>query len=769
MKGSGAPLPFLLCAREWGWKARAVADILPSMLRQYELVEKVRAYDPDADEDLLNRAYVFSMKAHGSQLRASGDPYFSHPVEVAGILTDLKMDDETIATAILHDTIEDTVATAADIRRLFGDNVARLVEGVTKLSRIEAQSENARAAENLRRFLLAMSDDIRVLLVKLADRLHNMRTLKYLKSPEKRRRIARETMDIYAPLAERIGLYSFMDELRELAFAELEPEALRSITRRLEAMRGDGAATIRRIEDSIRQTLTEAGLDIVGVTGREKQPWSIFRKMQEQGLTFEQLADVVAFRVVTHSWQDCYLALGILHHHWPMVPGRLKDYISIPKRNGYQSLHTVLVDRDKLRIEVQIRDAEMHARAEFGMAAHWAYKQHRAAGAERYPWLDDLVEILESAQSPEEVLEHTRIAMFRDQLFCFTPRGELIRLPRNSTPVDFAYAVHTTLGDTCVGARVNGKVVPLRTRLHNGDQVEILKSTAQSPDPLWEQFVVTAKARSAIRRHLRQQKRAAQLKTGQALFADAVDRLDVALGDDALSAALARLKLADRDALYVALATAAVSDGQLLDALLPGTGASRHARHKQRPMATERAILVVGGADAGSLAMAHCCMPVPGDRIVGLRVPARGIEIHRIDCPQLGQAENAEWVDLRWAPDAGAGTAQIEVTVANRSGALAQVTALLAQQHVNIVNLQLKERDRAHHRYVMEVEIDDLQHLVDMLAGLRALAPVVGADRAQPQDSMAPPALFAGLPPEATAPALLAGVQGGGSPPPSAA
>lgn len=705
------------------------------MLRQYELVEKVRSYDPDADEDLLNRAYVFSMKAHGSQLRASGDPYFSHPVEVAGILTDLKLDDETIATAILHDTIEDTVATADDLRRLFGENVARMVEGVTKLSRIEAQSESARAAENLRRFLFAMSDDIRVLLVKLADRLHNMRTLKYLKNPDKRRRISRETMDIYAPLAERIGLYDFMDELKELSFAELEPEACRSITRRLEALRSDGGEVVSRIEAKIRGTLEDAGVEVVDVAGREKRPWSIFRKMQEQGLTFEQLADVVGFRVITKDWQDCYRVLGILHHHWPMVPGRLKDYISTPKRNGYQSLHTVLVDRAKMRIEVQIRDQAMHEQAEYGMAAHWAYKQKRAADGEGHDWLRDLVEILENAQSPEEILEHTRIAMYRDQLFCFTPRGELIRLPSGSTPVDFAYAVHTNLGDTCVGARVNGKVVPLRTQLRNGDQVEILKSSAQSPDPAWEQFVVTAKARSAIRRHLRQQRRAALLKTGRELFEGAVDRLSVDIDEDAVSAALLRLNLSDRDALFVALATAAISDHQLLEALVPGSGSTARAQRNQAPVPVDRAILVVGGADAGSLEMASCCMPVPGDRIVGLRVPGQGIAIHRIDCPCLGHATEVEWVDLRWAPDAGIGTARIEIIVANRRGALAQVTALLAQQGANIVNLQLLDRDRAHHRYVMDVEIEDLKHLLELLAGLRALSHVISSGRLQPQSA----------------------------------
>ena len=702
------------------------------MLRQYELVERVKSYDADADEDLLNRAYVFSMKAHGSQLRASGDPYFSHPIEVAGILTDLGLDDETIATGILHDTIEDTVATPEDIQRLFGDNVARLVDGVTKLSRIEAQSDTERAAENLRRFLLAMSDDIRVLLVKLADRLHNMRTLKHLKSPEKRRRIARETMDIYAPLAERIGMYGFMDELKELAFAELEPEAYESITKRLAKLRAGGGDTVKRIESGIRLTLETAGIPVDDVRGREKRPWSIFRKMQQRHVAFEKVSDVMAFRVITTSPDDCYRALGALHRRWPMLPGRFKDYISTPKRNGYRSLHTTLLDRARLRIEVQIRDTEMHAQAEFGMAAHWAYKQRQGDAGDSgaaYPWLTDLIEILEHAQTPEEVLEHTRMAMFQDQLFCFTPKGELFQLPSGSTPVDFAYAVHTTLGDTCVGARVNGQVVPLRTSLANGDQVEILRSPAQTPDPAWDSFVVTAKARAAVRRHQRQRERAALLKTGEALFDDIVRRLKITLSATAISSALGRLKLPDQSALFLALAKQTLAEAQVMEALVPGSGAKRRARRKLPPVSAQGAILVDGESHVGGMEMAPCCMPVPGDRIVGQKQIGRGVMVHTLDCPVLAEAKDTEWVDLKWAPDVASGTARIEVVVMNESGALAQVTAILAQQGANIVNLQLKDRDRAHHRFVMDVEIDDLKHLTELISGLRAPNLVVSADR----------------------------------------
>src|ERR1700748_3619708 len=482
------------------------APHLGLVLRQYELVDRVLSYDPEADEALLNRAYVFSVNAHGTQKRASGDPYFSHPIEVAGILTDLHLDDETIATAILHDTIEDTLATQEEIERVFGSNVARLVDGVTKLSKIQAQTESERAAENLRKFLLAMSDDIRVLLVKLADRLHNMRTLHHIPSDAKRRRIARETMDIYAPLAERVGMYEFMKEMQTLAFAVLEPEAYESINKRLEQLKEGGGDRIARIASGLTMMLRRHGIQ-AEVSGREKHPYSIWRKMTERHISFEQLSDVMAFRVVVADTEQCYRALGLVHERWPMVPGRFKDYISTPKRNGYRSLHTSVIHDSKMRIESQIRSRGMHEQAERGLAAHWAYKEGKPKGDIAIPWVDDLVEILEHAESPEELLEHTRMAMYQDRIFAFTPKGELIQLPKGATPVDFAYAVHTDLGDRTVGAKVNGRVVPLRTMLENGDQVEILASEAQHPQPSWLRFVATGKARAGVRRFVRHKER----------------------------------------------------------------------------------------------------------------------------------------------------------------------------------------------------------------------------------------------------------------------
>jgi RelA/SpoT family (p)ppGpp synthetase len=695
------------------------------VLRQYELVERVKSYDPDADEDLLNRAYVFSMKAHGSQLRASGDPYFSHPIEVAGILTDLRLDDETIATAILHDTIEDTVATPEQIERLFGANVARLVDGVTKLSRIEAQTESERAAENFRKFLLAMSDDIRVLLVKLADRLHNMRTLHHITNPEKRRRIARETMDIYAPLAERIGMYEFMNELQELAFKEIEPEAYASIIKRQAQLRAGGGDMVARITSGIRLLLSQNGIE-ADVTGREKRPYSIWRKMQERHIAFEQLSDIMAFRVIVDDADDCYQALGVIHRRWPMVPGRFKDFISTPKRNGYRSIHTTVIHSDQMRIEIQIRTQRMHRENEIGLAAHWAYKQGVKGPGAQYPWLSDLLEILEHAASPEELLEHAKLAMYQDTVFCFTPKGELIQLPRGSTPVDFAYALHTDVGDTTVGAKVNGRVVPLRTRLQNGDQVEILRSKAQEPDPAWEAFVITGKARSAIRRHIRHKERDELMAMGLKLYDEIAARVTTPLSEAAVDEALKRLKIPDRESLFVALAKQSVTDEALLDALLPG------ATEGKRPVKSKRqqsAISIKGLTPGVAFQLADCCHPIPGDRIVGVRRPGQGIEVHTIDCALLERETEGEWLDLAWSPESDNAVARLQIVVVNEPGSLATMTSILAGHGANIVNILLRHRDRQFHTFTVDLEVDNLAHLTNILAALRAAQGITSVER----------------------------------------
>ncbi|WP_353229170.1 bifunctional (p)ppGpp synthetase/guanosine-3',5'-bis(diphosphate) 3'-pyrophosphohydrolase [Novosphingobium sp.] len=695
------------------------------MLRQYELVERVLAYAPDADEAMLNRAYVYTVQKHGSQKRASGDPYFSHPVEVAGLMTELKLDQETIMTALLHDTVEDTLATTAEIERLFGANVARMVDGVTKLSKIETMTENERAAENLRKFLLAMSEDLRVLLVKLADRLHNMRTLHFIRSADKRRRIARETMEIYAPLAQRVGMYEYMREMQMLAFQQLEPDAYATITGRLDAIRAAGEGQVDAIALQIKQSLAEADLR-VEVAGREKHPYSIWKKMAERHVSFEQISDIMAFRVLTETDEDCYAALGVLHRTWQMIPGRFKDYISTPKINGYKSLHSSLIYNNAMRVEVQIKTRDMHRTNEFGLAAHWAYKQGGERPDGQVGWLRDLVEILDSSNDPEELLENTRMAMYQDRLFAFTPKGALFQLPKGATPIDFAFAVHTNLGAAAVGAKINGRHVPLRTPLANGDVVEIIRSRTSEPQLSWLSFAVTGKARAAIRRAVRQKERADIAAIGRKLYEEIVERLPTKIGKKALTEALRRLKFNSEDEMLVAIGQARITDRQVMEALVPGSAAQVPEEDWPRQ---QRAIAVRGLSPGAAFKLAPCCHPVPGDRIVGLRRAGMGVEVHSIDCLALADGVDADWIDLSWDASTDGAIGRIRAELYNRPGTLAEMAGIFGRNHANVVNLEMTQRENPFHTYVVDLEVRDLAHLTRILSALRASDAVAQADR----------------------------------------
>jgi len=724
------------------------------MMRQYELVERVRAYDPGADEDLLNRAYVFSMRAHGAQKRASGDPYFSHPLEVAGILTDYKLDDASIVTALLHDTVEDTLATLPEIEQAFGPEVARLVDGVTKLSRIELASDQEKQAENFRKLLLAMSTDIRVLLVKLADRLHNMRTLHFLKDPEKRKRIARETMEIYAPLAERIGMRRIKDELEDLSFQEINAEARASVAARLEFLHQRGGDLPTRIVDELKRTLAEVGLE-AWVSGREKSTYSIWGKMERKNVSFEQLSDVMAFRIVVAKPDDCYRALGIVHARYPMVPGRFKDYMSTPKRNGYRSLHTTVIGPERHRIEIQIRTRDMHDIAEYGVAAHWRYKQAEdgtsggAMEGQDYQWLRELLEILEHSSGPEEFLEHTKLEMFADQVFCFTPKGALIALPRGGTPVDFAYAVHTNVGDTCVGAKVNGRLVPLRTQLQNGDQVEIVRSKAQTPSPAWETFVVTGKARSAIKRFIRQQEKTQYQKLGKSIAERAFKGKGHELTDKAVMGVLKVLKHKTVDEVYEAMGEGTLTPKALIDAVYPGDrlidklrGVIRLPRRRGPVGAGDDAVPIRGLIPGMAMHLADCCHPLPGDRIVGITTPGKGVTIHTIDCDKLARFQDAHdrWLDVSWGdtaelPEFNVG--RLQVMVANQPGGLAALCTVIAKNLANISNLRIVRRAADFFEVIVDIEVRDLKHLTGIVAALRASPVITSVERLRGADGEA--------------------------------
>ena len=717
------------------------------MIRQFELVERVKAYDPNADEDTLNRAYVYTMKVHGAQTRASGDPYFSHPIEVAGILTDMKLDSASIVTALLHDTVEDTVATLEEITRLFGGEIARLVDGVTKLSRLELQSDRTKQAENFRKLLLAMSEDIRVLLVKLADRLHNMRTLAFIKDPEKRKRIARETMEIYAPLAARIGMQQLKDELEDLAFAHLHPEAHESLTRRLEFLRAEGDAGIPVIVEDLRKTLADQWVK-AEVEGREKSPHSIWRKMETKHVSLEQLSDIMAFRVIVDTAPECYQALGVIHGAYRVVPGRFKDYISNPKPNGYKALHTTVFGEGQQRLEIQIRTREMHDFAERGVAAHWSYKQGVATDGKQYRWLRELLDILENASTPEEFLEHTKLEMFQDQVFCFTPKGDLINLPRGATPVDFAYAVHSQVGDSCIGARVNGRMAPLRTELQNGDQVEIITSKANAPSPTWERFVVTGKARAAIRRYVRTRQREQYLQLGRSMLTRVFKEAGYELTDKGLENAAPVLRHSSGDDLVAAVGAGLVSDRDVLGAVYPGVKEEKKpvlARlFAKKPKANGAAKPNgAGGADAigihglipgMAVHFARCCHPLPGDRIVGIVTTGKGVTIHTIDCDTLESFAQApeRWVDVSW--EAGSDSlarhvGRLRLTLVNEPGSLSSVASVIAKDHGNISNLRIVGRGDDYFDMLIDVEVADVKHLSHIIAALRANKAINAVER----------------------------------------
>ncbi|MCP1336112.1 RelA/SpoT family protein [Futiania mangrovi] len=727
------------------------------MIRQYELVDRVRAYHSDVDENLLNRAYVFAMRAHGSQKRASGDPYFSHPLEVAAILTDLRLDDATIVTALLHDTIEDTETTHEDILRVFGDEIAALVDGVTKLSQLELTSERTKQAENFRKLILAMSNDIRVLLVKLADRLHNMRTLHFIAKPEKRRRIAEETVEIYAPLAGRIGMQGMRDELEDLAFAEVNPDGREQILARLARHREQDGGVVSRIADALRILLAEKGIE-AQVKGREKRPYSIWKKMERKTIAFEQLSDLIGFRVIVDDVDTCYDALGHIHRAWAFVPGRFKDYISTPKRNGYRSLHTTVIGPEKQRVEIQIRTQAMEDIAERGVAAHWNYKDGAKAAPREiraYEWLRELVFMLEQGDTPEEFLEHTKLEMFHDQVFCFTPKGDLIGLPRGATPVDFAYAVHTDVGNKCVGAKVNGQRVPLPTVLQNGDQVEILLSDAQSPSPTWESFAVTGKARSAIRRYARMKSREQYVRLGRRILERAFEKAGVEFSDKAIGSALPRLKVPTADEVFLQVGQGMVGEADVLGTVYPETRRPREEGNGSASVEGQMlpAIPIRGLVPGHALHLGTCCRPIPGDRIVGIFTPGEGVTVHTIDCARLPDYfdEEERWLDLAWdqAEEKNAIFAgRLEVEVLNEKGALGAVANVIARNDGNIDDLHVDRRNADVFTMSIAIEVRGLKHLENIKAALRAMQVVTKVSRDRGERTVpgtrAPEELFAG-------------------------
>jgi GTP diphosphokinase / guanosine-3',5'-bis(diphosphate) 3'-diphosphatase len=732
--------------------AKAARTSRKGMMRQYDLVERVRSYNPDTDEDLLNRAYVYAMKAHGAQTRASGDPYFSHPLEVAAILTDLKLDDATIVAALLHDTIEDTEATRAEIDHIFGHEIGALVEGLTKLKRLELVSREAKQAENLRKLLLAIADDVRVLLIKLADRLHNMRTLEFV-PPASRRRIAEETLDIYAPLAGRMGMQEMRGELEDLAFKTLDPEAHEVVMQRLDALADRNRNLIGEIESQLTRNLQKNGF-AARVYGRRKQPFSIWTKMERKSIGFEQLSDIFGFRIVLDTVESCYRAVGIVHTTWPVVPGRFKDYISTPKQNDYRSIHTTVIGPGNQRVELQIRTEEMDRIAELGIAAHAFYKEGAGSPTERlkresnaFAWLRHTIGILSESANPEEFLEHTKLELFHDQVFCFTPKGKLIALPRKATVIDFAYAVHTDVGNSAVGCKINGKFAPLSSELQNGDEVEVLTSKAQSAPPsAWEALARTGKARAAIRRATRTAMRDQYAGLGRRIVERLFMRAKIQYADDKLKGALPRLARSSIDDVMASVGRGELKASDVARAMYPDYKEERAGRFgakkgvatklKSPPDAARStsAIPIRGINSDLPIKFAPNGGAVPGDRIVGIVSPGEGITIYPIQSPALREFEEEpeRWLDVRWDVDESTPQrfpARIVVDNVNEPGSLAQIATVIAEHDGNIDNIHMSRRSPDFTELTIDLEVYDLKHLSAIIAQLRAKAVVARVER----------------------------------------
>ncbi|MCD7060770.1 RelA/SpoT family protein [Pelagibacterium xiamenense] len=724
------------------------------MMRQYELVERVLAYNPNADERLLNKAYVYGMQKHGSQTRASGDPYFAHPLEVAAILTDLKLDDATIAVALLHDTIEDTDATRAEIDEMFGTEIGQIVDGLTKIDRLNLVSREEAQAENLRKLLLAISEDVRVLLVKLADRLHNMRTLEFV-PVHKRARIAQETMDIYAPLAGRMGMQDMRSELEDLSFKTLHPEHYNAITSRLAAMEQSSREIIAEIRSELEEHLTKQGIT-AEVSARLKSAWSIYSKIERKAIALEQLSDMIGFRVIVDTIDDCYRTLGVIHQSWKVVPGRFKDYISVPKQNDYRSLHTTIVGPSRQRVELQIRTHEMHAIAEYGIAAHALYKEaisgdmHRLEEeSQAYNWLRTTIAHLTEGENPEEFIEHTKLELFQDQVFCFTPRGRLIALPRGATPIDFAYAVHTDVGDTCVGCKINGAVMPLITHLHSGDEVEILRDPNHAPPPNWENIAVTGKARSAVRRAVRLSAQMRALSLGEQVLMAVLERESLSFSEDDIVALAKRLEQPDRKALLTEVGEGRISADDLAREAAALKGKRRRKSKISLPVGDNAdgwfslrqgelfRFRMPGGQSStvkrfAALVGFDFNMPVeisregvvPGDRLVGILHENGTMTVYPIDSDALIQYHDKDvgWIDVRWDIDGKADRLYrvvISMNSANRPGSLAQISSAIAACDANITNFVMRALASDFHELIFEIEVKDLPQLTDVLATLK--------------------------------------------------
>ncbi len=691
------------------------------MIRVTELIELIKEYNPRVDIDRMRRAYDYGLEAHKGQFRSSGEEYFNHPLAVAYILTELKLDDATIITALLHDTIEDTKSSYKEVRVQFGEQIAKLVDGVTKLTNLELSSVETKQAENFRKLLMAMSKDLRVLLVKLADRLHNMRTIKALVI-NKQITKAKETMDIYAPLAGRMGMQSIREELEDLSFGVLNPDARSSIMRRFIKLRNDTGDIIPQINEDIMKELRGVGV-LAQVSGREKRPYSIWRKMEEKQEGFHRLSDIYGFRIITETELDCYRALGAVHQRWRAVPGRFKDYISQPKSNGYRSIHTTVSGRNSKRVEVQIRTKEMHEVAESGVAAQWSYRDgelfENPFAVDPFKWIRGLAKDFEASENPDDFLENVKLEMFQDKVFCFTPKGEVVKLPRGATPIDFAYAIHTRIGDSCVGVKIDGQRKPLWTKLRNGQSVSIIRANGQKPQASWEEMVITGRAKTAIRRSLKDQYRSGHIKLGREIARVAFERIGKKSTDRALQTAARKMGLDSAEDILASVGAAEITSHELIAAIYPKFSGSGNI-----PLSMEDNPDFVGLPKGRSAVSATCCQPVPGERIVGVILKGKGIYIHAINCDSLEvlDEKHVNWIDLSWprGNNKSAYPATLLVTMVNGAGVLGRICTLVGDMGANIEDMEFLERKPDFYRIKIEIHVSNIKHLLDIITSIEA-------------------------------------------------
>lgn len=698
------------------------------MIAVEDLIALVRNYNPKTNADRITSAYAYGLQMHEGQFRHSGEPYFSHPVAVAAILTEQRLDDATIITALLHDTIEDTKASYKEVEARFGSEISGLVDGVTKLTNLQLSSTETKQAENFRKLFMAMSKDLRVILVKLADRLHNMRTIKSMRA-EKQVQKARETMDIYAPLAGRMGMQWMREELEDLSFRVLNPEGRQSIIRRFITLQRETGDVIHRITGDMRHELDKAQIE-AEVFGRAKKPYSIWRKMQEKEQGFSRLSDIYGFRIITGSEEDCYRTLGAIHQRWRAVPGRFKDYISQPKTNGYRSIHTTVSGRDGKRVEVQIRTRQMHDVAETGVAAHWSYRDgvrtENPFAVDPAKWISGLTEQFDAEEDHEDFLEAVKLEMYSDQVFCFTPKGDVVKLPRGATPIDYAYAIHTRIGGACVGAKVDGLRVPLWTRLKNGQSVEIITAEGQTPQTSWLDIATTGKARTAIRRALREVDRERFVKLGQELARAAFEHVGRKATDKALDTAAKHLRLLDRRELLARLGSAELTAHDVVQAVYPDLAPDNGDQISPR-----RA--VIGLSPGQSFERAPCCQPLPGERIVGITFRGKGVVVHAIDCDKLSEYEDQpeRWIDLHWhsGTHPAAYGATLDLTIGNDAGVLGRICTLIGEKKANISDLEFVDRKPDFYRLIVNVELRDVEQLLSLMLTLEADSDVAAVER----------------------------------------